>query len=199
MTEPGDITLLLRKWSDGESAALAPLFEQAYPQLRRIAGALFRGERPENLLQPTAVVSELFLRLVHEQRLRIEDRQHFFNLSARLMRRILVDCARAEGRQKRNVGVMLPLVEGMAWSEATQDEVVNLDRVLDELGAIDSNKSRVIELRFFMGFTADETAELMGMSKATIDRDLSFARSWVRHRLERTAARTAGPIQPLPA
>ena len=147
MTDPGEITLLLHKWSEGESAALAPLFEQAYPQLRRIAGSLFRGERPENVLQPTALVSELFLKLVKERSLRIEDRQHFFSLSARLMRRILIDCARSEGCQKRDGGTMLPLEEGMAWCDATQAEVLDLDRVLDELGAIEADKCRVIEIR----------------------------------------------------
>jgi RNA polymerase sigma factor (TIGR02999 family) len=191
MTDPGEITQLLHKWSDGESEALAPLFEQAYPQLRRIAGALFRGERPENVLQPTAVVNELFLKLVQERSLKFEDRQHFYSLSARLMRRILVDCARSEGRQKRNGGVMLPLEDNMAWCDATQAEVLDLDRVLDELGAIDANKCRVVELRFFMGFTAEETAEMMEMSKATVDRDLRFARGWVRHRLGGASA--AGP------
>jgi RNA polymerase sigma factor (TIGR02999 family) len=183
LTQPGQITVLLHEWSDGKPEAIDQLFELVYPQLRKIAGALFRGERPENLLQPTSVVNELFLKLIRQRSVRFEDRSHFYNLSARLMRRILVDHARSEGRQKRDGGVSVPLVEGLAWVDAKRAEVMDLDRVLDELEMLDQRKCRMVELRFFLGFTAEETAELMSVSKASVDRDLKFVRGWLYDRL----------------
>jgi RNA polymerase sigma factor (TIGR02999 family) len=183
LIESGEITVLLHEWSDGKPAAVDHLFELVYPQLRRIAGALFRGERPENLLQPTCVVNELFLRLIRQRSLRFEDRAHFYNLSARLMRRILVDQARSEGRRKRNGGINVPLDQGMAWVDAKSAEVMDIERVLEELEAMDERKCRMVELRFFLGFTAEETAELMNISKASVDRDLKFVRAWLYDKL----------------
>lgn len=183
MTQPGQITTLLHEWCDGKPEAIDQLFELVYPQLRKIAGALFRGERPESLLQPTSVVNELFLKLIRQRSVRFEDRAHFYNLSARLMRRILVDHARSEGRQKRDGGLSVPLEEGMAWVDAKRAEVIDLDRVLDELETLDQRKCRMVELRFFLGFTAEETAELLCISKASVDRDLKFVRGWLYDRL----------------
>ncbi|HEY4357692.1 MAG TPA: ECF-type sigma factor [Acidobacteriaceae bacterium] len=175
--------MLLHAWSEGKPEAVEPLFELAYPQLKKIAAALFHGERPENLLQPTGVVNELFLKLVQQTSLRFEDRQHFYSLAARLMRRILIDHARSEGRQKRDGGVMVSLQDDMAWVDATTAEMLDLDRVLDELAAIDAKKCRMVELRFFLGFSAEETAEITGTSKATVDRDMRFVRGWIHDRL----------------
>ena len=186
--EPGEITVLLQEWSDGKPEVAAPLFELAYPYLRQIAGALFRGERKENLLQPTSVVNELFLKLVQQRSLRFEDRQHFYSLAARLMRRILVDHARSEGRQKRDGGVLVQWSDDLAWVEATSAGMLDLDRVLDELGAIDPRKCRMVELRFVLGFSALETAELMGTSKATVDREMRFARGWIYEKLRPSSA-----------
>jgi RNA polymerase sigma factor (TIGR02999 family) len=170
MAEAGEITVLLRDWTAGNPAAIEHLFELVYPQLRQIAGALFRGERPENVLQPTSVVNELFLKLIRQRSLRFEDREHFYSLSARLMRRVLVDNARSEGRQKRDGGLPVPLHPDM-------------DRVLEELEQLDVRKCRMVELRFFLGFTAEETAELLNTSKATVDRELRFVRGWLNDRL----------------
>src|SRR5271170_8305312 len=117
MSEPGEIPVLLRDWSAGNTAATEPLFELVYPHLRKIAGALFRGERPENLLQPTSVVNELFLKLIRQRSLRFEDREHFYSLSARLMRRVLVDHARSERRLKRDGGVPVPFHEDLAGTD----------------------------------------------------------------------------------
>ena len=180
---PGDVTQLLREWTEGNCTVLEPLFDQVYPTLRQIAGSLFRGERTEHLLQPTAVVHELFLKLLQQRSLRFEDRQHFYSLTAHLMRRILVDHARAEGARKRDGGTKISLSDDLAWVGATSAEILDLDRVLDELSAIDAQKCKVLELRFFLGFTAEETAELVGLSKATVDRESRFARGWVRDRL----------------
>jgi RNA polymerase sigma factor (TIGR02999 family) len=188
LTQPGEITILLQEWSEGKPAAAGPLFELAYPQLRKIAVALFHGERPENILQPTVVVNELFLKLVQQRSLRFEDRQHFYSFAARLMRRILVDHARSEGRQKRDGGEMVPLHEDMAWVDATSAEMLDLDRVLDELGAVDPQQCHIVELRYFLGFSAEETAELIGVSKPTVDREMRFARGWIHNRLRPGAA-----------
>src|ERR1700728_282492 len=183
MPEAGEITMLLHDWKAGDPAAIDHLFELVYPQLRQIAGVLFRGERPENLLQPTSVVNELFLKLIRQRSLRFEDREHFYSLSARLMRRVLLDHARSQQRQKRDGGISVPLDEKLAWIDAKQVELMDLDRVLDELEELDAKKCRMVELRFFLGFTAEETAELLSTSKATVDRELRFVRAWLHERL----------------
>ena len=181
--QAGEITTLLREWSSGKRQDSNLLFELLYPNLRKIAGALFQGERPENVLQPTGVVNELFLKLVRQRRLDFQDRQHFYSFSARLMRRILVDCARSETRQKRDGGKVVPLSEGIAWVDSSPAELLDLDRVLEELEQLDPRKCRMVELRFLLGFTAEETAELMELSKASVDRDLRFVRVWLQEKL----------------
>src|ERR1035437_9788430 len=123
-TGPGEITVLLREWGSGKPGATEHLFELVYPQLRNIAGALFRGERPENLLQPTCVVNELFLKLVRQRSLRFEDREHFYSLSARIMRRVLVAHARSEHRQKRDGGVSVPLYDGLLLTENNPSDAI---------------------------------------------------------------------------
>ncbi len=133
LSRTDEVTQLLHEWSDGTPDALDRLFDVVYPQLRQIAGALFRGEAPEHLLQPTIIVNELFLKLVRQRSLRFEDRQHFYSLSARLMRRVLMDHARSEGRQKRGSGGSVPLDEKLAWIGADSVELLDLERVLDEL------------------------------------------------------------------
>jgi RNA polymerase sigma factor (TIGR02999 family) len=186
MTQPGEITLLLRDWSAGDPAATEHLFELVYPHLKQIAGSLFRRERPENLLQPTSVVNELFLKLIRQRSLRFEDREHFYSLSARIMRRVLIDQARSEGRQKRDGGVPVPLHPDLVGTDARPVELIDLDRVLLELEQLDPRKCRMVELRFFLGFSAEETAELLNTSKATVDRDLRFVRGWLYDRLHST-------------
>lgn len=179
----GEVTVLLREWGAGKPDALDRLFELVYPELRRIAGALFRGERPEHLLQPTSVVNELFLKLIRQRSLRFEDREHFYSLSARLMRRVLMDDARSRLRNKRDGGVPVPFEEGLAWIDVKPIEAIDLDRVLNELETLDPRKCRMVEYRFFLGFTAEETAELLSTSKATVDRELRFVRAWLYERL----------------
>jgi len=188
MSQDGEVTLLLREWSDGRPDATERLFDVVYPQLRQIAGALFRGEPPENLLQPTSVVNELFLKLIRQRNLRFEDREHFYSFSARLMRRVLVDHARNRRRQKRDGGFSVPLDESLVWIGASSVELVDLDRVLEELNTLDARKCRIVELRFFLGFSADETADLLSISKATVDRELKFVRGWMFERLKNSGA-----------
>jgi RNA polymerase sigma factor (TIGR02999 family) len=186
VSTPGEITLLLREWDDGDAAASGPLFEIVYPQLRRIAGAIFRGERPENVLQPTGVVNELFLKLVRQRSLRFEDREHFYSLSARLMRRVLVDHARTEKRLKRSGGTPVVLHDDLVSIDYSPEAAIDIDRVLQELEKIDPRKCRMVELRFFLGFSAEETAELLSTSKATVDRDMRFVRVWLLDRLNKS-------------
>jgi len=184
MSTPGEITELLHAWNEGSAISTDALFKMVYPDLRRIAGALFRGERPENLLQPTCVVNELFLKLIRQRSLRFEDREHFYSLCAQLMRRVLVDHARSEGRKKRDGGVSVPLHYDMLWVDDDPVATIDLDRVLGELERIDPRKCRMLELRVFLGFTAEEAGELLHVSTASVNRDMRFVRTWLKDRLK---------------
>ena len=184
MKPAGEITELLRQWTVGEPDTLDPLFKLVYPRLRQIANALFRRESPGSILQPTGVVNELFIKLLRQHSLQFENREHFFSFAATLMRRILIDHARAEGRDKRDGGLRIPLHDEMAWvATIPSADLLDIDRALRELHAIDPRKSRLVELRFFLGTTSEEAAELLQTSKATVDRDLKFARGWLSDRL----------------
>jgi RNA polymerase sigma factor (TIGR02999 family) len=186
---PGEVTLLLRRWSEGQTDSLDPLFNLVYPRLRQIANALFRGESPESVLQPTSVVNELFIKLVRQHSLQFENREHFFSLAASLMRRILVDHARSENRIKRNGGQRVALTDDLAWGWAMPSaDLLDIDRALKELQKIDPRKSRMVELRFFLGTTSEETADILETSKATVDRELKFARGWLYERLQANAS-----------
>lgn len=185
----GEVTELLKQWSEGRTDSQDPLFNLVYPRLRQIANALFRGEPPESLLQPTSVVNELFIKLVNQRSLQFENREHFFSLAASLMRRILVDHARSEHRDKRDGGSKVPLHDDLVWvSTMPSADLLDIDRALEELQKIDPRKSRMVELRFFLGSTAEETAEILNTSKATVDRDLRFARGWLYERLQTGAS-----------
>ena len=184
MKSAGEITVLLRQWTVGEPDSLDPLFKLVYPRLRQIAGALFRGEDRASILQPTGVVNELFIKLLRQHSLQFENREHFFSFAASLMRRILIDHARAEGRGKRDGGLRIPLEDEMAWVVTIPSaDLLDIDRALKELQAIDPRKSQLVELRFFLGTTSEEAAELLNTSKATVDRELKFARGWLSDRL----------------
>jgi len=192
MTDPistpspsGEVTELLRAWSEGKPDSLDPLFNIVYPRLRQIANALFRGESPESLLQPTSVVNELFIKLARQHSLHFNNREHFFSLAASLMRRILIDHARSQNRAKRDAGVKVPLRDELACvSMMPSADLLDIDRALRDLHKIDPRKSRMVELRFFLGSTSEETADLLQISKATVDRELKFARGWLYERLQ---------------
>jgi RNA polymerase sigma factor (TIGR02999 family) len=143
------------------------------------------------LLQATSVIHELFLKLIQQRSLRFEDREHFYSLSANLMRRVLVDHARSELRRKRNGGVSVPMQDHYLWIDGTQAETLDVNAALEELEVLDARKCQIVELRFFLGFTIAETAELLHVSKACVDRDLRFARSWLQDRL-----RVEAPLVP---
>lgn len=188
--ERGEITTLLDEWGQGDLRMPDRLVELAYPQLHRIATNLFRGERADSILQPTSVINELFFRLVRQRRMRFEDRQHFYRTAARLMRHILIDQARSELMQKRDSRLRVPLTEDTAVADSVVAQgcidPVDLDRALRALEHQDPEKLRMVELRFFVGFTAEETAGILDVSKAKVDRDLRFVRSWLKLRLQQS-------------
>ena len=180
----GDITLLLRKWKQGEPDALQQLIPLVYPHLRQVAAAYIRRERDPGVLQATALVNEVYLRLLGQQKADWVDRAHFYTFSARMMRRILTDHARSEDAEKRGGGAeRVPLNEQIPWVQIGGESVLDLNRALDELEAIDPQKVQVVELRFFLGCTAEETAEIMRVSKATVDREVKFVKSWLYRRI----------------
>jgi RNA polymerase sigma-70 factor (ECF subfamily) len=186
---PAAVTELLRAWSDGDNRALERLIPLVEAELRRLARAYMGRERRGHTLQTTALVNEAFLRLTDTQRVRWQDRAHFLGISARLMRRVLVDHARARGYRKRGGGAQrVTLSEGLVASTDPALDVVGLDRALDALAAVDARKSRVIELRFFGGLSVEETAEVLHVSTDTVKRDWRLAKLWLLRELEGTDA-----------
>jgi len=180
----GEITRLLGAWNTGDAHAFHNLMPLAYPQLRQIAGAYLSRERPGHTLQATALVNELYLRLIHQRKAEWKDRNHFFTFAAKLMRMILADYARNSQAQKRGGSVQhVPLSEDLPWLNMNGPEAIELDRALKELGSIDPRMVRVIELHHMLGCTAHETAEVLQVSKSTVDRDIRFVKAWLWRRL----------------
>ena len=186
---PG-VTELLRAWSDGDDEALERLMPLVEAELRRLARAYMGRERRGHTLQTTALMNEAFLKLTDARRVRWQDRAHFLGISARLMRRVLVDHARHRGYQKRGGGVQwVTLDEALAKSPDPALDVVALDRALEALAKVDVRKSRTIELRFFGGLSVEETAEVLKVSPDTVKRDWRLAKLWLLRELEGEARR----------
>jgi RNA polymerase sigma factor (TIGR02999 family) len=184
-SSPGTVTELLRAWSDGDDGALEQLIPLVEAELRRLARGYMGRERRGHTLQTTALVNEAFLRLTDAQRIRWHDRAHFLGISARVMRRVLVDHARSRGYRKRGGGVQrVTLHEGLITAPDPGLDVVALDRALEALGQVDARKSRTIELRFFGGLTVEETAEVLHVSPDTVKRDWRLAKLWLLRELE---------------
>jgi RNA polymerase sigma factor (TIGR02999 family) len=183
--DPGDITVLLERWRKGDRSVLSTLTSLTYHDLHAIAVGYLHRESPDHTLQATGLVNELYIRLVSHNRLQLTNRRHFYAFAALVMRRILCDYARETNALKRPGGQSLrvPLHPEMAWVNATGEEMLALDRALDELEATHERAVRVIELRYFLGCTTEETAELLGLAKATADRDLQFAKTWLFRKL----------------
>jgi len=182
MAEPltaNEVTALLVDWSNGDKAAYDKLVPLVHDELHRLAHRYMSRERPGHTLQTTALVDEAYLRLV-DKKVQWQNRTHFFAIAARVMRRILVDHARAHAYQKRGGGAQkLELNEAMVMARERSSELVALDEALKRLAAFDERKSRVVELRFFGGLTIDETAQVLSVSSNTVDRDWSTARAWL--------------------
>lgn len=181
-----EITQLLRAWGSGDERALERLTPAVYEELRRIARACMRGEGADNSLQPTALVHEAYLKLVDAKVAEWQDRAHFFAVSARLMRRIVVDAARARDAQKRGGGaVHCEINQSLDGAPIANDQILRLDDALEALGQLDPRKAQVVELRYFGGLSAEETAEVLKVSVPTVLRDWKLARSWLARELEK--------------
>jgi RNA polymerase sigma factor (TIGR02999 family) len=182
---PVAVTTLLRAWRRGDQAAFGRLTPLVYDELRRRARHYLRGERPNHTLTPTALVHEVYLRMVNIDQVDWHDRTHFLALAARHMRRILVDSARARRYQKRGGGaVNVTFDEGLAVSDRGPD-LVALDDALDVLALHDERKARVVELRFFGGLTNEEIAAALEISTDTVTRDWQMAKLWLRRELKK--------------
>jgi RNA polymerase sigma factor (TIGR02999 family) len=182
-----DVTDLLHRWQSGDAQALDDLTPLVYGELHRIAGRHIAGEHPGHILQATALVHEAFLKLVDQRRVEWQNRAHFFNLAATLMRRILVDHARSTHRLKR--GADVPRVsldeETAAGQTPTLDlaDILTLDRALEDLQALDPRQCQIVELRFFGGLTVEEIAGALTISTGTVKREWAVARAWLYRRL----------------
>lgn len=178
------LTQLLHAWSEGDQGALEKLMPVVYDELRRLARHYMADERPDHTLQTTALVNEAYLRLVDSAQFNWESRAHFFGICAGMMRRILVDWARARQAQKRGGAVQnLELDEALAEGVRPGADLVAIDDALQALAAVDARKSQVVELRFFGGLTVKETAEVLKVSEETVLRDWKLAKSWLRREI----------------
>jgi RNA polymerase sigma factor (TIGR02999 family) len=186
MTEPAqpDVTALLCRWSAGDEKAPEQLMPLVYQELRDLARRYLQRERGDHTLQPTALVHEAYLKMVDQSRVQWQNRAQFFGIAAQLMRRILVDHARAHVAAKRGgQAERISLEDAQISPEERAAELVQLDDALTELAAVDVRKSRIVELRFFGGLSIDETAEAMGVNSATVRRDWTVAKTWLHHRI----------------
>lgn len=180
-----EVTQLLKAWTNGDEHALEKLTPLVYEQLHRVAQRYMAGERSGHTLQTTALVNEVYVRLVDCQRIDWQDRAHFFAVSAQLMRRILIDFARSRGYQKRGGVTPHVSLEGAPSVCCEPDaNLVALDDALKSLAAVDERKSKVVELRFFGGLSVEETAEVLKISIATVVRDWNLAKVWLVRELK---------------
>jgi RNA polymerase sigma factor (TIGR02999 family) len=186
MQAPDGITQLLIRWNEGDAAALEALMPLVYSELRRLANNYLRRERQEHTLQPTALVNEVYLKLVDQRNARWQNRAQFYGIAAQLMRRILVDHARARHAEKRGGSEQQRLSITSAQELATRPDldVLALHEALEELALLDQQQARVVELKFFGGLSIEEVAEVLGIGHATVERDWKIARAWLRRKLE---------------
>ena len=183
------ITDLLVAWGDGDQAALERLFPLVYDELRRLAAFYLRRERSDHTLQPTALVNEVYLRLVDQRRVGWQNRAQFFGVAAQMMRRILVSHARSRHAAKRGGSDQrITLQDELAVTDQRDVNLLALDDALTKLEAIDPEKSKLVELRFFSGLTVPETAEVMSISPRTVDRQWQTAKAWLYREIARSSA-----------
>lgn len=179
-----DITVLIRRWTGGEPAALDELLPLVYADLRRIADQQLRHNQGHDTLQPTALIHDVFLRFLGTDKLHFEDRRHFFTTAARTMRQVLIDRVRAQGRDKRGGDWQrVDFVEAIALPIDSDTDLFALDEALTALAELDPRVAEVVELRFFVGLEVSEVAALLGRDERTVYRDFAMARAWLRQRL----------------
>jgi RNA polymerase sigma factor (TIGR02999 family) len=183
-----DVTDLLLSWRQGDAAALDRLIPVVYDELRRVARRRLRNEPPGHALQSTALVHEVYLRLVDVNRMTVKNRAHFFALAATLMRQVLVDHARRQHADKRGGGATVVSLDGVSpVALPSSVDVLALDQALEALSSIDERQCRVVELRFFAGLNIDEAAEALGVSPATVEREWALAKAWLYRQLSSDA------------
>jgi RNA polymerase sigma factor (TIGR02999 family) len=188
MTPPPseNVTQLLKAWSSGDRAALDRLVTAVYEELKRQAARYLRNERPGHTLETTALVHEAFLRLVDQRQVEWQNRAHFFGVAAQLMRRILVDHARGRRAAKRGGAAVAVTLDSGAEQIVPQESGVDmlaLDDALTRLSSLDAEQAHIVELRYFAGLSIEETATVLGVSPATVKRDWSMARAWLKREL----------------
>jgi RNA polymerase sigma factor (TIGR02999 family) len=180
---PSDVTVLLKAWCRGNAEALDQLAPVVEAELRRLARTYLSRESTGHTLQPTALINEAYKRLIEWNSVDWKDRTHFFAVAAKMMRRILVNQAAAKNRQKRGAGAVLVSIEEADGVPNRTADLTALDEALAELAKFDERKSQIVELRFFAGLTAEETAEVMNVSLRTIHREWNLARAWLFRQL----------------
>ena len=180
------VTQLLLKWGEGDAASLDKLMPLVYEELRRLASNYLRRERQNHTLQPTALVNEAYLKLVDQKNAHWQNRAQFYGVAAQLMRRILVDHARQHQAEKRGGSKQqrLSITSARAIAQTPEVDVLAVNEALEELKQFDEQQERIVELRFFGGLSIAETAEVMGIGHATVERDWKMARAWLRKKLE---------------
>ena len=179
-----NVTGLLRAWGRGDLQARDELLPLVYRELRQRAGAYLRRERPDHTLQPTALVHEAYIRLVGQQRVTWQNRAHFFGVAAQMMRRVLVDHARAhEALRRPGARLRVSLADGIGATQPLDCEVLLLDQALSELTRLDPRQAHIVELRYFAGFSEQEVADALTISRSTVTREWHSARAWMYRRL----------------
>jgi len=182
----GRVTELLHHWTQGDEKALRDLVPLVYKELRRLAHYHLQSERPDHTLQSTALVHEAFLRMMGSQPVQFQNRAHFIAVASRLMRQVLVDYARERRAGKRNGGCRIALECLDALAINGDAELLALNDALDELSRLDERQGRIVEMKFFGGLSAPEISQLLGLSRATVDRDWATARVWLHRQMSRT-------------
>lgn len=179
MTRAPDVTGLLLAWSQGDESAAAPLMDAVYDELRRLARGFVQRERRQHALQGTALVHDVYLKLVDQRRVQWQNRTHFFAVAAHAMRRALVDEARAHGAAKRGAAVTIAIDDIQEPTSQAAPDVLALHLALEKLQTLDPRQAHLVELRYFGGLTVDEAAEILGVAPATVKRDWAMARTWL--------------------
>lgn len=175
-----EITQLLKKWQEGDGAALESLMPLVHAELKRLAGAYLRRERPDHTLQSAALVNEAYLRLVDQNQTQWQNKAHFFGIAAQMMRRVLADHARSHNAQKRGAGMpLLELDEALVRAQSRSVDLLDLEKALLKLEKLDLQQGKIVELRFYGGLSIEDTANVLGISPATVKRDWSVARAWL--------------------
>jgi RNA polymerase sigma-70 factor, ECF subfamily len=181
--QPGEFTVLLQQCGSGDRQALDEVTAAVYTELRKLAVTFMRNERPGCTLQPTALIHEAYLQLVQQDLPDFQNRAHFFGVAAQIMRQLLIGYARRYRAQKRGAGNRVEMGDDIAIPQGQREELLAVDQALDSLAAQDPRKAKVIELKYFGGLSREEIAEALGLTLATVKRDMAMGEAWLRRAL----------------